>query len=102
MNQTTELDPIQEAEEIAELEAIQDLNHFYHLLQSWHDQAVAIVEHFLEIPEGTPIQLGQDGKEIVLEGDAHVAFQAGLITALANLGNLPFHAMEDDPDEAIH
>ncbi len=79
---------------------VSDLDQFVKLLVGWHNQQVKTVEHFLTVPDGMVMQLGDD-PEITLTGDALVAFKAGVNLALTNLGTLPFKAeLEEAADPA--
>jgi hypothetical protein len=76
---------------------VDDLNKFVKLLTRWHGGAVKRAEHFLQVPEGQEIKIGEDA-ELVLTGDTLRAFKAGVNCALMQLGTLPF-AYETEPAE---
>lgn len=78
-----------------------DLDQFVRMLAGWHGQKVAELNHMLTVPEGTKV-LVDDGPPLVLAGDARKGFLAGLNTALAALGQLPFVAEIDDHPDAPH
>lgn len=84
---TSEIVPINSAED------------FFAMLTVWHDQQVLTLEHMLQIPEGTEVQV--NGQEtLVLEGNVLKAFQAGIQTALQVMGKLPFDTVPADEPEA--
>lgn len=65
-----------------------DIDQFAYLLAKWHKEKVKVLEHVLDVPEETVLNL--NGTEITLSGDVLAGFQAGLSVALMELGNLPF------------
>lgn len=71
------------------------------LLEAWHSHKVEIVEHMLDVPEGTDAAL-DNGEVIVLEGAALTAFKIGITVALSELGTLPFSLEMARDDEAVH
>lgn len=78
---------------------IDDLDQFVTILVGWHNEKVKVLEHMLEIPEGTVME--SDGKEAILTGDVLAAFKAGIELTLMELGTLPF-AYETEPPEAAN
>lgn len=70
---------------------ITDTNQFVGLLTAWHDKKVAILEHILQVPEGTEMTV-DGGTPIILTGDMLAGVQAGISMALMELGSLPFIA----------
>jgi hypothetical protein len=76
---------------------VKDLDQFVQILTGWHKRQVATLEHFLQIPEGTPMQLGED-VEVELRGEVLHGFRAGITLALGLLGELPF-AVEAEGEE---
>lgn len=98
MLENTTVPEANETEEHSEFLEIQDLDHFVYLLNGWHAQQVAELEHLLDIPEGAEVCLG-DVEGITLSGETHTAFVIGLTLALMKLGELPFmseYAGSDD------
>jgi hypothetical protein len=81
---------------IPETVAITDVNQFVGILTDWHAHKVAILEHMLQVPDGTEMQV-DDGESIILTGDMLAGFKAGISIALMELGVLPFVA-EMDPE----
>lgn len=77
---------------------IEDLNEFVYILEGWHNEIIKVLEHMLEVPEGTVMEV--DGVDYVLTGDLLAAFKAGLDLALIELGKLPFTCETDPPDAA--
>lgn len=83
-----------------ELVQVQDIHTFIALTARWHSNKVAVLEHMLNVPEGTTIQ-SNGGSEIALEGAMLDGFKAGLGLALMELGQLPF-VTESDAVPAQH
>lgn len=84
---------IESSKEEAILE-VSELEQFVRLLMNWHSKKVSVLEHMLEIPEGTEVEFSGVGT-FALTGEAHNGFQAGLSLALLELGRLPFHVMHE-------
>lgn len=81
----------------AEIVQITDLDSFVRALVHWHTNKVAMLKHMAEVPEGTEVQANESKPAIILQGDVREAFRAGLATALAELGELPFSfELEDE------
>lgn len=78
---------------------IEDIDTFARLIMAWHHNRVHRLEHMLQIPDGTPMQL-DDGEFIPLTGDRLEGFKAGLHVALAEFGILPFQAHQAPVGEA--
>jgi hypothetical protein len=92
--------PATEADD--EIGSIETVDQFAGMLAGWHEVQVGKVKHMRDIPPGSDLTLEVDGAErdIKLEGDTLLAFQAGLDTALAELGTLPFvGSVEEDATE---
>lgn len=77
-----------------ELVQVQDVYTFVTLTTRWHSNKVAVLEHMLNVSEGTTIQ-SNGGTEIALEGAMLDGFKAGLGLALMELGQLPFVTESD-------
>lgn len=75
---------------------MESIDQFAQTIAAWHNNRVAIVKHMATIPPGTQIEY-QD-KTLTLDGDILLAFQAGLTTALSQLGELPFVMEMEQPD----
>ncbi len=89
-----------QATQAPETVQINDLNNFVTLLSGWHGNKVAMLKHMQQIPEGTTMQVGENGPEVVLAGDMLTGFKAGIDLALMELGELPFLVeMEDAANE---
>lgn len=73
---------------------VNDLDHFVRLLTGWHTTKVNVLRHILSVPTGTAVEI--NGEELVLDGDLHKGFVAGVTVALAELGSLPFVAETED------
>jgi len=69
---------------------IADLDQLVKLLTGWHSQKVAVLEHMIDLPEGTEMSVGDSPESIVMTGDMLAGFKAGLGLALIELGTLPF------------
>jgi hypothetical protein len=81
---------------------ISELDQFVRLLMTWHSKKVSVLEHMLEIPEGTEVEFSGVGT-FMLTGEARNGFQAGVSLALFELGRLPFHVtheLKPTPEDA--
>lgn len=67
---------------------VEDLHTFVALLTQWHEDKVALLEHMLDVPEGTEME--HDGASLTLSGENLIAFKAGVSLTLSELGILPF------------
>lgn len=76
---------------IPETVEITDVNQFVGILTDWHAQKVAILEHMLQVPDGTEMVVDDD-TPIILTGDMLTGVRAGISLALMELGSLPFVA----------
>lgn len=84
---------------------VENIDHFIQILFAWHENKVKVLEHMLQIPEGTVVTFNDEGEQ-TLEGDLHKGFIIGLSLGLMELGTLPFAAEVDEeertkPDEPI-
>lgn len=70
---------------------ITDINQFVGILSEWHAKKVAILEHMLQVPDGTEM-IVDGGTPIILTGDMLAGVRAGISMALMELGSLPFVA----------
>ena len=73
---------------------IDSLDQFINIFHLWHGRKVQVLEHMLNIPEGTV--MGLDDKNIQLTGDVRTAFIEGVKLALHELGTLPFTVEQED------
>lgn len=78
--------------------SIQTVDEFGDLLFSWHNKQVATVRHFLEVPAGTEVQVG-DKEEITLDGDTLKGYKLGLELALYYLSTLPFDYISGEEED---
>lgn len=95
--------PVQEAatqEAPPELIQITDLDSFARMVAAWHENRVARLRHMLDIPEGTEVEIGDT--KLVLTGEIKDAFRLGLHVALHEMGQLPFVAEFESPEEAAN
>lgn len=76
---------------------IEDIDQFVNLLTVWHTEKVKVLEHMLEIPDGTEMEA--NGVSVVLTGDMLAGFKTGIILSLMELGILPFVS---EPDAVAH
>jgi hypothetical protein len=74
---------------------VESLDMFVKLLTQWHASKVKVLEHMLQIPEGTEVEYG-DMASKPLSGDLHQGFLIGLTVALSELGILPFVTQTDE------
>ena len=89
--QTTGTLPLEEDEPNNEIVHISDMGQFITLMQDWHTDQVATVQHFLEVPSGIEVQI-EGEPNFLLEGDILKGFKLGIQMALSYLGELPFYA----------
>ena len=73
---------------------VQDLDQFFGILSAWHNKQVLTAEHFLQIPEGSDVTVGD--VTVKLEGEKKDAFVAGVTLTLQLLGKLPFTPIVED------
>ena len=78
---------------------IEDMHQFVQLLVAWHSEKVKVLEHMLQVPDGSVMET--NGIKATLTGDLLAGFKAGIELALMGLGTLPF-AYETDPPEAAN
>ena len=78
---------------------IEDMNQFVQSLVAWHSEKVKVLEHMMEVPDGSIMET--NGIEATLTGDMLAGFKAGIELALMELGTLPF-AYETEPPEAAN
>lgn len=83
---------------------VESVDQFVHLITAWHSQKMKELEQALAVPEGVAVEVTDDKagtvEEVMLTGDAHKAFRAGLSTAMTALGNLPFVSLDAEEEEA--
>lgn len=84
----------------AETVEVADLDQFVAMLTAWHTRQVQTLNHFMQIPPGTPMEVNGAG-ERKLEGDLLEGFKAGVQLSLLNLGTLPFAAEVEEEEEAL-
>lgn len=85
----------------SERQTIGDLDTFFHLLTTWHESKVAMLNHMMAVPDGTEVTpVGEETPTITLTGDTLAGFQLGIELSLLELGTLPFY--EGSPaDESV-
>lgn len=70
---------------------IDDLEQFVKIMAGWHGQRVSILQHMLEVPDGTEMIVGDESPtRVILTGDMLAGFKAGIELSLIELGTLPF------------
>ena len=77
---------------------IEDMNQFVQILVAWHSEKVKVLEHMLQVPDGSVMET--NGIEATLTGDLLVGFKAGIELALMELGTLPFAYETESPEAA--
>ena len=82
----TDNEQTQQTPEIQDLHTVGD---FFKALNAWHSHKVAILEHMLEIPDGSEVTFPGIGEK-VLSGDMRDGFIVGVALSLIELGKLPF------------
>ena len=78
---------------------IDSLDQFINIFHLWHGHKVQVLEHMLNVPEGTDMEL--DDKNIQLIGDVRTAFIEGIKLSLHELGTLPFTVEQEDEQALI-
>ena len=80
------------------LVAVENIGHFAALVEHWHSNRVARIQHLAQMPEGTKATLEENGvvEDIVLEGAILKAFKLGLESALNEIKELPFGVEMED------
>lgn len=68
---------------------VTDIDQMVRILIEWNKQKVAILQHMIELPDATQVDIEEDNP-IVLTGDVKRAFQLGIQLSIEELGNLPF------------
>lgn len=80
-----------------EIVPMDNIDMFAGYLVAWHNRKVAVCQQLLEVPDGISMEVvlnpSAPAEDIILTGDAHKAFRAGVLSALSELGNLPFVAI---------
>lgn len=69
---------------------VEDLDQFVAILTTWHAEKCAVVQHLLEVPEGSSFEI--DGVELVMTLEVLRGFKLGVEMAMMQLGTLPFVA----------
>ena len=77
---------------------IEDMNQFVQILVAWHSEKVKVLEHMLQVPDGSVMET--NGIEATLTGDLLIGFKAGIELALMELGTLPFAYETESPEAA--
>lgn len=72
-----------------ELVDVTDMNTLVKLLARWHSNKVKRCEHYLTLPDGQTVQVGEE-PEFVVTGDVRKGFELGINMALMEFGVLPF------------
>jgi hypothetical protein len=79
---------------------VPDLDTFVKLVARWHRNKVARLEHFLQLPDGQVVQIGEE-PEFTVTGDIRKGFLLGINMALMEFGILPFSfELEDAANDA--
>ena len=73
----------------AETVHVESLDEFVQILTAWHAEKCAVVQHLLQVPEGSEFQV-EDGDPCVMTGDMLAGFKFGIEMAMMQLGTLPF------------
>lgn len=94
------------APEQVHLVQIETIPQFAGFIGNWHAAKMAMLQHWLTIPDGAAITVsdteGGSEKEIILTGDVLLAFQAGILTGLNEFEQLPFAPLQAPPGEAAN
>lgn len=78
----------------AETVHIESLDKFVQILTSWHAEKCAVVQHLLDVPEGSEFQVCDEGGDnpttITMNADLLAGFKFGIEMTMMQLGTLPF------------
>lgn len=77
---------------------IKSVNEFGALLFNWHHRQIATINHFLDVPEGIEVKVGEE-EQLTLSGDVLRGYRLGLELSLHYLGTLPFNYTPDEVGE---
>ena len=88
MNETTAPTPNHNPGDTVEVD---NIDHFVTILTGWHTNKVKLLQHMIDLPDGTEME-SDGGVKLMLSGDVLAGFQAGIALALMELGTLPFAA----------
>lgn len=94
MTDQTQNQQNQESAQLSEVVEVQDLDQFFGILSAWHNKQVLTAEHFLQIPDGSDVTVGD--VTVKLEGEKKDAFIAGVTLTLQLLGKLPFTPITEE------
>lgn len=77
------------AQALPETVEVSNMDTLVKLLARWHASKVARCEHYLTLPDGQTVQVGEE-PEFVVTGDVRKGFELGINMALMEFGVLPF------------
>lgn len=71
---------------------IESLDQFADLIINWNANTLALLQHMMEIPEGTKVEIVKEGKTETMEisGPLREGFRLGLFVAMSEIEELPF------------
>lgn len=98
-NQTAqEANVLQQAANEQQTAPIESLDQFASLITNWNANNVALLQHMMEIPEGTKVEIVKDGKTETMElsGPLREGFRLGLFVALSEIKELPFGSRTEE------
>lgn len=86
---------------LSETIPVENLDHFVQILNSWHERQVKTAKHFLQVPLGQEVEVGD--AQFVLDSANHKGFLLGINLILALFVELPFVAeAENSDDQALN
>lgn len=86
------------SQDIPQTRTIDTVDELGTMFMGWHKNTVAHMEHLLEVPDGTAMEVGDD--PIVLTGDALAGFKLGIELCLMQAKALPFAPHIEEEEEA--
>ena len=98
-NQTTqEANVPQQAANEEQTAPIKSLDQFASLITNWNANTVALLQHMMEIPEGTKVEIVKEGKTETMEmsGTMREGFLLGLFVAMSEIKELPFSSRNEE------
>ena len=95
---TQEANVPQQATNEQQTAPIESLDQFANLITNWNANNLALLQHMMEIPEGTKVEIVKEGKTETLEmsGDMREGFCLGLFVAMSEIKELPFGSRTEE------
>lgn len=98
-NQTTQKTNVPQQAPLEQQTApIESLDQFANLVINWNANNLALLQHMMEIPEGTKVEIVKEGKTETMEmsGPLREGFRLGLFVAMSEIKELPFGSRTEE------